>query len=175
MAKSCGNPNCTCLDCHCGPSCRCTAATLKSAVNCISSSVIAPSDLVNSSTAVQTVTVGVSGMTCSNCSSGVQRAIESLSKGFTTSPVLSVEVSLVLNRATVVLALPCDGDDNVAIDVIDEGQVYEGEEKETQSLLGVGKRGKRKVSVGEGEHFLTSYTPIVFLFRSSTATTLLIS
>jgi len=58
--------------------------------------------------------------------------------------VLSVEVSLVLNRATVVLALPCDGDDNVAIDVIDEGQVYEGEEKETQSLLGVGKRGKRK-------------------------------
>ena len=87
-------------------------------------------------------------MTCSNCTSGVQRAISSLNKLYTTSPVLSVEVSLVLNQATVVLALPADGDD-AEIDVV-EGVVYEGEDKESQSLLGGGKQGK-KVSVGEGE------------------------
>jgi Cu+-exporting ATPase len=82
-----GNPNCACACniCYCGPNCRCTESLCQceasSVLNSLSrspSAITTTSELDPLSTPWSIAEVGVSGMTCSICSTAVERGLKSL-------------------------------------------------------------------------------------------------
>ena len=133
---SCARSNCPCgPSCECGPFCRCVSASIIESVGAVDlkskyakkglgalSSQGSGSGASPPQPPTTTVVVRVMGMTCTNCSAGVERAVKNLNKppkhrGNVAAPdpapgaerrgatrVLSCEVSLLLATATVVIS-----------------------------------------------------------------------
>lgn len=93
---SCKRMNCPCGEhCQCGPFCRCVATDLIAGVNEVTVTKSYPTPHTSFS-------LSVGGMTCVNCSSGVEQALKKLGEKFD-GAVKEINVNLVMHSARVVV------------------------------------------------------------------------
>ncbi|GMH68335.1 hypothetical protein TrST_g1650 [Triparma strigata] len=109
---SCKRMNCPCGEhCQCGPFCRCVASDLIAGIDEVT---VAKSY----STPHTSYALAVGGMTCVNCSSGVERALKKLGEKFD-GAVKEISVNLVMHSARVIVEDDKGVDGDVLVDTVE--------------------------------------------------------